>query len=334
MKYDKYNLEEVIKICVNWAEVCREFGVSPKGASNSYIKKKAIEFNIDFSHFTNKPRKINNCKKKKNSIEYINSNSKINSSILRKKLIEDGIKENKCETCKNNEWNNKPIPLDLHHIDGNHYNNNLNNLQILCKNCHAQTDNWGSKNIKINKKEKYIPCSSCDNLMYFSSKNCSNCKKHFPYINERIKKEYFCLCGNKINKKSKRCIDCFYFEYKKIIPEKDVLQKEVWETPFVKLADKYNVSDKTIKNWCIKLEINLPPIGYWSLNNLDKGRKSVSKRKIKNEEDAWCSTCQNFLNKNLFSRNKSRWNNVNSLCKKCNAYRMREKRNNKCRQGK
>ena len=57
-----------------------------------------------------------------------------------------GLKEDKCEQCGISEWNNLPISLQLHHIDGNTNNNKLDNLMILCPNCHTQTDNYGSKN--------------------------------------------------------------------------------------------------------------------------------------------------------------------------------------------
>ena len=51
------------------------------------------------------------------------------------------IKEPKCEVCGLSEWMNKPIPLELHHIDHNRYNNSLDNLQILCPTCHSQISN-------------------------------------------------------------------------------------------------------------------------------------------------------------------------------------------------
>jgi len=65
------------------------------------------------------------------------------SSKLRKKLIEDGIKKNECEKCGINKWLSKLIPLELHHVDGNRFNNKLENLQILCPNCHSLTPNHG-----------------------------------------------------------------------------------------------------------------------------------------------------------------------------------------------
>lgn len=56
---------------------------------------------------------------------------------LKNRLIEEGYKERKCECCGRTEWNGQPIPLELHHKDGNSYNHSLENLQILCLNCHA-----------------------------------------------------------------------------------------------------------------------------------------------------------------------------------------------------
>lgn len=67
---------------------------------------------------------------------------------LKARLLNNHIKEYKCECCGLTMWNNKPIPLELHHIDGNRSNHILSNLMILCPNCHAQTDSYKAKNIK------------------------------------------------------------------------------------------------------------------------------------------------------------------------------------------
>ncbi|MBO5003868.1 MAG: HNH endonuclease [Clostridia bacterium] len=70
------------------------------------------------------------------------------NSKLNYRLIKEGYKERKCEICGNTHWMGKPIMLELHHVDGNHTNNKLENLQLLCPNCHSLTDNFKSKNIK------------------------------------------------------------------------------------------------------------------------------------------------------------------------------------------
>lgn len=65
---------------------------------------------------------------------------------LLKRLFKENIKERKCELCKISKWNNKDAPLELDHIDGNPYNHTLNNLRVLCPNCHAQTSTYRGKN--------------------------------------------------------------------------------------------------------------------------------------------------------------------------------------------
>ena len=70
------------------------------------------------------------------------------TSKLNKRLINEGIKERKCECCGNTKWLGSPIVLELHHIDSNRTNNNLSNLQLLCPNCHSITDNFKSKKLK------------------------------------------------------------------------------------------------------------------------------------------------------------------------------------------
>lgn len=53
---------------------------------------------------------------------------------------------NKCNRCGINNWMDAPLVMQMHHIDGNYKNNKMENLQLLCPNCHAQTDTFGLKN--------------------------------------------------------------------------------------------------------------------------------------------------------------------------------------------
>jgi 5-methylcytosine-specific restriction endonuclease McrA len=80
--------------------------------------------------------------------QWLNSGAVVTSSKLKKKLFREGIKEKECESCGNAAWMGAEIPLELHHVDGNPNNNSLENLLILCPNCHAQTENYKSKNSK------------------------------------------------------------------------------------------------------------------------------------------------------------------------------------------
>lgn len=137
MKYTKEILENVIPSCKCIADICRHFGVKPATGAQSHISRKIKEFNIDTSHFIgkhwNKGRKF----KKKDALEYCFKGSTENSHRLKQKLIRDGYKKNVCEICNINTWLGQDLPLELDHIDSDHYNNELCNLQILCPNCHA-----------------------------------------------------------------------------------------------------------------------------------------------------------------------------------------------------
>ena len=78
----------------------------------------------------------------------------IKTEIARNALVK--IRGWKCEECGLTEWRGQKIPLQIHHKDGVHINNEINNLQLLCPNCHAQTENYAGRNkarIKMTEEE-------------------------------------------------------------------------------------------------------------------------------------------------------------------------------------
>lgn len=68
---------------------------------------------------------------------------------LKNRLVKAGILKNVCSECGISEWMQKPLNMELDHIDGNRTNHRIENLRMLCPNCHAQTDTYRSKNRKI-----------------------------------------------------------------------------------------------------------------------------------------------------------------------------------------
>ena len=70
----------------------------------------------------------------------------VSRSHLKGRLIAEGHKRLECEECGLFEWRGKPVFMSLHHINGDGLDNRLENLAILCPNCHAQTPNFGSLN--------------------------------------------------------------------------------------------------------------------------------------------------------------------------------------------
>jgi 5-methylcytosine-specific restriction endonuclease McrA len=72
----------------------------------------------------------------------------VHSNKLRRKLLREGLKDYKCESCGNTQWLDRDIPLEVHHKNGDKNDNTLENLQLLCPNCHAMTDTYRGRNVR------------------------------------------------------------------------------------------------------------------------------------------------------------------------------------------
>lgn len=186
--YSKENLEQIVKDSYSVSEVARKLGLKDKGGTLETIKKYISIYGIDSSHFTGQNWRKNKSKTYVNKLEDIlKPNTNYSSSRLLKRLVEEGIKPYECEKCHNSTWMGENLTLELHHVDGDHYNNSLKNLQILCPNCHSQTPTYRSriksKTIKLERITKTInvekECPTCHRMFkghrstsIFCSRDC------------------------------------------------------------------------------------------------------------------------------------------------------------------
>lgn len=137
-------------------------------SSNQQLKsKQSIDKNND------------NFKVKRSIEDYLNNIFKIDSYALKNKLIAVNILKHQCSECKLTEWQGRPIPIDLDHIDGNPNNNNLSNLRILCPTCHSYTANYCAKNAKKFKPKTTYKCIKCEKELSCKRQSgcCSECRE-------------------------------------------------------------------------------------------------------------------------------------------------------------
>jgi len=120
-------------------------------------------------------------------------NSRYRNDFIRRYILNLKLKEYKCSECGiENIYNGKEIILELHHIDGNHKNNELSNLTFLCPNCHSQTHNFRNKNPKrseyLTDKEYYNALINCNSIheasLSLGISGAGNYKRFYRIISE------------------------------------------------------------------------------------------------------------------------------------------------------
>jgi len=143
---DKLNIETIIKNAIEASNTMRE-ACSKTNLHFNTFKKYAIKFNIYKPNQGSKGSKKPNIKQVYPLKDILNGKyPQYHTFKLKNRLIKEKVKEHKCEKCNLEMWNNVKIPIELNHIDGNCFNHTLENLEILCPNCHAQTCNYRGKN--------------------------------------------------------------------------------------------------------------------------------------------------------------------------------------------
>lgn len=133
------------------SEIASHIGYKSKGGGvTKLIKDRIDELNIDISHF-NKYSKGSSVERNKPLEEILIENSSYtNNTSLKRRLLKANLLKYECSICGISEWNNMPLSLQLDHVNGNNKDNRIENLRLLCPNCHSQTDTFSERNATHN----------------------------------------------------------------------------------------------------------------------------------------------------------------------------------------
>lgn len=218
------DLRNAISTSETFKEAAAKLGIALYATRYKTFKNKIESHNIDVTHILNRPKNYTLGKFDLVAFEnHLTLNSKINLATLKKKLIQTGMIEHKCQECSlGSEWNGKKLSLHLDHKNGINTDNRLDNLRFLCPNCHSQTETYCRA-----KTAKFKICIHCDKRAYNGTLRCLDCKD----IPTEREKQYHL---------SRRTITR---------PDITILRKEVETLGYCALGRKYGVSDNTIRKW-------------------------------------------------------------------------------------
>lgn len=142
-KFSKDEIEQFVKESKSYAQLASRIGydkAANNGSAYRAVHQMIDELSLDTSHFTGQGWNKDNF-----DFSRFKYGKKIKTAAALKAIA--SIRGYKCENCGLEEWQGQQIPLEIHHIDGDELNSDLNNLQILCPNCHALTNNYKGRNI-------------------------------------------------------------------------------------------------------------------------------------------------------------------------------------------
>lgn len=277
------DLREVVKNSNSISAILKYFNISSSSGSYSAIKNRFSEENIDFTHI-----KLGLDSNRGRTGFYLPSipleqvlveHSTYGRTSLKSRLLKNDMLKNQCYECGiGPEWNGKPLSLQIDHINGVSDDNRIENLRILCPNCHAQTDTFGSKRCK----KDFVKPPKLDPDLWHHRKIEWPSKELLAVLLEQkpilqIAQDYKVASSTIIRWAKRYELTTYPHGYwQKLIAEtkvapftKDQLKKLLWEMSGNNICKEYKIAKQALAKWIKYYDLTRPPAGYWKkkINN-------------------------------------------------------------------
>jgi len=214
----------IIKSSSSLAGALEGVGLKNNGGNGARVKERIALLGIETNHFlSNTDRGRQRVKKNLKEI-LVPDSGKCNGWRLKKYLIRENLIINKCKNCGNEgEWMGIELSLQLHHVNGDRCDNSLDNLVLLCPNCHAQTDNFAGKALRSEDFGKKFFCTRCNKELSSNTrtKMCRSCAAKTRIQPRKVENR----------------------------PEKEELLRMVEKQGYKGTGRLFGVTDNTIRKW-------------------------------------------------------------------------------------
>lgn len=146
--FDDIEFIEIVKLSISFSDVLRKLGLTTNGGSSTKsIKNRISDLKLDTTHFTQKGVQRKSSTKANPDLNLILvENSTYSRNSLKRRIIKEGYIKYECSICKINNWLGNKLVLHLDHVNGVNNDNRIENLRLLCPNCHSQTETYSGKN--------------------------------------------------------------------------------------------------------------------------------------------------------------------------------------------
>lgn len=216
---DDVRFGEIIQLSKSYTDALSYFGLVNKGSNYRTMRSRISALGISTDHFLSSSDHLKLRNKETKSLDSILvEHSSCDRRVLKRRLISSGLLENNCSACGlGDSWNGKPITLQVDHINGISDDNRIENLRILCPNCHSQTQTFAGK------RNKLMKLCECGKSISAKSNSCRCCSNHLLSM---VRRE------NSLRP-----------------PESTLMQDIRCIGSYMGVGKKYGVSDNCIRKW-------------------------------------------------------------------------------------
>lgn len=149
--YTDQQLRDAVASSRSIRQTLLKLGIKAEGGNYRTIRREIDRLKIDLRHFEGQGwrRGVTKPISPRRPLETVLvQNSPACTSALRRRLINEGVLEARCQMCGLTDWHGQPISLELDHINGVNDDHRLQNLRLLCPNCHSQTETFRGRNMR------------------------------------------------------------------------------------------------------------------------------------------------------------------------------------------